>query len=330
MNFAQQSKRNIKDPTKYVELGMNEVLKLQVENGKAQIVIDPFKLEKLTIEARDIVQKFQKDDFLQSMQLFTMIQYYGKGPKVFKPTSEQLFALEKMKLNITCEDFNTPYETIIIDLPKEYVEARSPIGQKLSYVTLLYMKEFRFFSSGMSFEESIYQSWWCAKADAEIEEWLEYKSEDDDSPHVKSLPVSGQERACDRLVKRAVLNYCLLLDEVGIKKCGPENPGEYAQLVKWCQKNTIHTKKNKLNLQAQPIVYKIINEQNIELVRVLSSEDQAPGEPTGRKVGPHNRRGHYRIQRYGVANALKKRIRIPAVIVNKHLLTGPIGATYKT
>ena len=127
-------------------------------------------------------------------------------------------------------------------------------------------------------------------------------------------------------LKRAMLNYCLLLDEVGIRRCGPESINNYNQLVKWCAKKNKHTTRNKIALQAEPIVY-TIDRSPVNLVRI-EGDTMTANDPTGRKVASHWRRGHYRMQPCGPQSSQRKRIRVPPVLVNKNQLI--ISADYKT
>jgi hypothetical protein len=258
------------------------------------------------------------------MDCYAFAQVIGGGPKIFRPTARQLFALENMKLNLTVAEFQMPFPTIVIELPDEYREKRNPEAHCL----ILHRDPITdMFVHVVMYVDTAYKSWWPAQRDQEVEHWL---GANDIRVDYGDISVTQDEATQEFIFRRAALNYCLLLDEVGIKKEGPACPSEYAQLVKWCQKKTKHTAKNKVQLQAQPIVYGL-EKQPTDLIRIVGSVDQLPAAETGRIVSPHSRRGYYRMQPHGPGSTLRKRIRIPATIVNKHLLLeGPPGATYKT
>ncbi len=117
------------------------------------------------------------------------------------------------------------------------------------------------------------------------------------------------------------MNYCLLLDEVGCHKVGPHSPLNFDHLVKTSRRNKVFAKANKVKVRTHPMVYGI--DREVQLVKIVGAESDLPPELTGRSVSPHCRRGFYKMQPHGPNNTLRKRIRIPSVIVNKHLLTGP-------
>lgn len=251
------------------------------------------------------------------IETYVSSQALGAGPKIFRPTSDQMFALEKMKLNLSVSDFAMPYPTVIIELPDEYKKARLPTAECL----ILHMHDAtKFFIHTVLYGDGTsYKSWWPGRPWLDMEEWLVNGPWRD----MGDIKVELDEREAEINFRRVALNYCLLLDEVGVKHQGPASPNEYAQLVKWCQKKNVHTPLNKVNLQAQPHVYTMVRKP-VDLVRVVGSMPPAhDAEETSRTVSPHSRRGHYRMQPHGVGNCERKRIRIPAVIVNKHLLTGP-------
>lgn len=317
------------DKSMYVEMKQHEVLYLSFDNNSTTIGIDPTKLDKIGYKARLTLQEYAKRDYLEKMELFLITEIIANGPKIFKPTAHQLFMLENMKLNLTFEEFVTPFPAIVVDLPEEYAKARSPEGQRPYICSALYWDAKKKFILHNVYDGQYgVKSWGKIKEDnAEIEDWFSQEFYTEMRPwHLKT---TEQELFCETQIKRAIMNYCLLLDEVGIKKQGPANPNEYSQLVKWCQKQTPHTKKNKALLQAQPIIF-ALDKKPIELVRVVDSSDKLPAEETGRKVSPHSRRGHYRMQPHGPNSSLRKRIRIPCTIVNKKMLTEPLTQEYKT
>jgi hypothetical protein len=175
-------------------------------------------------------------------------------------------------------------------------------------------------------EHHALKGWWFPKNEQLMEDWF---ADERFNIEATQVPFSELEAQMEIKVRRAIANYVLLLDEVGTKLCGPESPNEYAQLVKWCSKKTPHTKMNKIRLAAQPIVYNLLDKP-IELVREVKEGELPEKNESDRTVKPHPRRGFYKMQPYGPKQSLRKRIRIPATIVNKHLLISPLTAVYKT
>jgi hypothetical protein len=321
MTFAELIRNLGIDTAPYVEIGESDVFLFRKTEEGSSLYFDTKKISKLSTKALAILAATKKENFLMQLEVYATCQVLGKGPKIFRPTAYQLSMLEKMQLNIEVKDFHMPFESIIVELPRDYIEPKD----KSINISILHRKDQLFLHSCWQ-TGTVVKSWWAPQPDEHIESWFD---KDYFKGALTDLPPTQEEQNAEMQIRRAVMNYCLLLDEVGIKKEGPASPNQYAQLVKWCQKKNEHTKKNKAALQAQPIIYSLAK-QNIELVRETKSSND-PGDPTGRKMPAHSRRGHYRMQPCGLKNLERKRIRIPPTIVNKHLLMGPPPiAEYKT
>lgn len=277
-----------------------------------------------TERTRKYMQLVDDECVAIKMETYLNSQILGGGPKIFRPTSEQLFALEKMRLNIQVTDFKTPYSTMVVELPEEYRKARSA---EANCSVLHLHAATKFFIHSLVYDITAYKTWWPAKPHDELETWFAGEDIKTDFGDLKVMP---DEVQAEMLVRRATLNYCLLLDEIGVREIGPQVPNQYNQLVKWCQKRNEHTERNKIELQAQPKLY-CLDKLPTNLVRVVGSRSELPPAETGRVVSPHSRRGHYRMQPYGPKNEMRKRIRIPPTIINAHLLLGgEPGATYQS
>lgn len=245
--------------------------------------------------------------------LTTMI--LGPGPKIFRPTAEQCFALERMKLTLDVADFAMPFETMVIEWPEEYLKARC---DKTVVSALHYHKESSFFiHSNMYRDGTAYKAWHPINPGQEVESWFKPH----DFKDMGAIPVTLDERETEEIFRRVALNYCLLLDEVGCHLVGPNSPNQYSELVRLSRNNKVFAKHNKINIRMHPMVYTI--DREVQLVKVVASEGELPPETTGRSLSPHCRRGFYKMQPHGPNNSLRKRIRIPSVIVNKYLLVGP-------
>lgn len=308
----------------WTEIGMKNMLLSNVDDGVFKIVPN---LPKGDIPElmKAILMELAKSSFLGKIEGFLTARVLGNGPKIFLPTSEQMFALEAMQLNILPEDFNTPFPDIVVDLPVEYAATKGTVEGTPRFSIFHHDKAKKLFIHSVAHNDTAMKSWWVA-GDGELEEWFNHDWSDYDPRSRQSLVATDHERLVEEQIRRAVMNYCLLLDEVGVKCNGPVHEGEYQKLVKWCQKKTVHTKTNRIRLRQQAFTYRPA--KATELVRYVNAPSELDGEPTGKKMPPHHRRGHYRMQ---PCKEGRKRIRIPAVFVNAHLLTGELPkATYKS
>lgn len=326
------------------ELGSKDSFKLIMDTlqNKMSVKIDQEAVNKCSNSTKEVVIEISrrfvgKAQFVDILDLLMLSRVLGHGPKVFRPTALQLRYLEQMDINVSVSDFHMPFSEIVIELPSDYTEtkvvenpfkdgslAKAGPTHRPAFSVMLFDKDNGFYCHSLTMSNgSGLKGWWYPQPDWTLEEWL--KVAEDSIKHT-----TEEELRLETDVRRAILNYCLLLDEVGIKQDGPHNPNEYNQLVKWCGKKfNEHTIKNRLRKQLHPMIYSLNKE--VKLHVVVKSHGDLPSEETGVKMPPHHRRGHYRMQRYGVGLSEKKRIRVPPVFVNSHMLTGDKpNVVYKT
>jgi hypothetical protein len=111
----------------------------------------------------------------------------------------------------------------------------------------------------------------------------------------------------------------------GAVRVGPDNPAHYARLERHVQASRRSGDAERLanaefDLWALPVRYRLA--QDVRLYRVEAAEG---GEGAGRMVAPHWRCGPGLSQR--------RRIAVPAVLVNAHLFLGSrerASATYRS
>lgn len=338
--LAEQTRLRQVSAELYVEIGQHEaVVPYRDQEGKAALRVPYAAYNKLSPKAKSILGIADELSFLMKLEIYVASRIYGGGPKIFRPTAEQLFALEKMKLNIEIRDFYTPFETIVVEIPEEYSKARTHVSERaINYSVLVFNKKHNFLVHDIVYDEHALKSYWMTTSEEEVlEDWFAAsvdKAEPLDTDYLPGdIVTSWAEYKLEMLVRRAVCNYCLFLDEVGTKQVGPVHPGEYHQLVKWCEKKNQHTAGNKIKLASQPIIYKM-KAVPTPLVRNISSDKpEMPFGKSGKIMPYHVRRGHYKMQPFGPRDQVKeknedgtyrnrKRIRIPATIINAHLAPG--------
>jgi hypothetical protein len=136
---------------------------------------------------------------------------------------------------------------------------------------------------------------------------------------------------------RLTLSACLMTMVYGLTRVGPANSSQRQRL----ERHVISARKSgdaerlrnaEFDLQSLPIRYRF--SQDVHLYRLEDVPERAAGgAPTGPVVAPHWRRGHYRMQACGPGLTLRRRIAVPAVLVNGHLFLGEraeASATYRT
>lgn len=321
------------DFASYVKLCKNSDLRLYVELAPK---LELYHAEgNLHIRVHPSLQNLvASQSFYEVLELYLTARVFSEGPKLFRPTAEQLRLLGEMTLNVPLAEFAMPFPTVVVEFPTEYSAThitRNPEDNREVFPGAETQRPV--FSvlhrSGDNFVHSLYtdamvslKSWYhLYSGAAEVEDWLtaEY-----------GVDFATEEVTLELEARRAVLAYVLLLDEVGVKKRGPLHPGQCAAWRKTADKNNEHSAAARENLRRAPQVYEL--NQEVELYRTVDSHDQL-GEPTGRTVAPHHRRGHYRNVPCGPGRSERRRVRVPPVFVNKHLFLGSMAdakAVYKS
>jgi hypothetical protein len=136
---------------------------------------------------------------------------------------------------------------------------------------------------------------------------------------------------------RLAVSACLMTMVYGAVRVGPNNPTQHRRLERHDEASRRSGDAGRLanaafDLRALPVRYRLA--QDVRLYRVEAAEERAEGgEATCLVLAPHWRRGHYRMQAYGPGLSQRRRIAVPAVLVNAHLFLGPkqgAAATYRS
>jgi len=273
---------------------------------------------------KHLVQKvvpYPLDKNNNAIDAFLDAELFGRGIKVFRPTAMQALMSLHTTLNIEFDDYNQPFPTVVIELPEEASKQLVlSNGNTVDTVILQHFKEERLiFFNAIDSESDKINSVWLPRDGQTLEDYIVERLEG-------NFELLGE--AFVKAVKIA-LNYCLLLDEFGTKRVGPQNPSHYDRLQRRSKKKTGHEKDAELELKMHPIVY-TIDQTPVLYTRKVVTDKEA--KDTGEQVHPHLRRGHYCNQPYGPNGSLRKRIRRPPVFVNSHLFLGnmtDVKVTYK-
>jgi hypothetical protein len=300
--------------------------------------------DKFTYE--DIELALANDSVTNLIDLYIWQDIVLTGPKIFRPTQVQFEVLEHMRISLPLEDYVQPFETVIIELPNDYMQTKithlpqagTTRGKEVlaenHQPTMLMLRLDKpnnllltqtIFDSGFSIKTA-----YSPKPNQILEEYISILNQ----KYSDSEECTDDEVRIAEEVVRSGINYCLLLDEVGIKKKGGINQNYYSNLIKYREKaikNKDQERANKLSneIRSYPILYEL--SQEVKLYKTVSSHSELP-QHTDRVVTPHHRRGFYKMQPHGPNNSLRKRIRIAPVFVNAHLFAGDMinaKVTYK-
>lgn len=237
------------------------------------------------------------------------------GPKVFRPTREQLAMLSRTEPRVPFREYRQPFPAMVIEYPEE--------GHHGGFWTIVLQTPYSIVCSTINPQGQYLNLILSPKNKEEtIGSVLDRASQclNDDS-----LPFEEGERGTSLVGARTAINACLLLTLYGARRKGVDNQSHEDRLKRYLDKARKGKGKNDVEkaereLRLLPVVYSFAQEVNLSRQDRMSSSEVL--EPTGRHLHPHWRSGHIRTQHYGTALTESRLIYIAPVLVNSHLLLG--------
>lgn len=258
---------------------------------------------KATVRARD--QRLRKIDKIADLfSLHSASIWLVDGPKAFAPTVEQAKALEHVEVNLTIDDYRQPYPAIVVQLPKGY----EPFHSVLVY-------------SG----EIIAATLWSERNEYDITTTIAHAR---GANHIeKSINTFDDDCQCRPAAVRALrvaLNSCLALSNwpTASRLMYPKEIESDTRLASKAKSEEARRRaKERLSLP----VMKIEFTQEIKFHHVEGGAER--GEPTGRQVSTHWRRGHWAMLACGQGRAERRLTFRRATLVRGDLFEGDTANT---
>lgn len=148
-----------------------------------------------------------------------------------------------------------------------------------------------------------------------------------------SLDMTPEEVALGSALSKLGLNVCLMATAYGVKCLGPANPAHY----EWLKRHALLARKRgkeqqeKAEMEVRTMPIRNTFAQEVTLYQREAATSHRKGvEKGGWTITPHWRRGHWRAQPCGPGRSERKRVAIPAVLVNGHLFLGSMADTMTT
>lgn len=255
---------------------------------------------------------------------YTMSKMLSEGPKVFSFDALTCEALENFDLNVSCADYSQPFSSVVIELPKNYTERRvvpfdrgthapdfavvhhDPKGQVVMLIIRMSSHQVLTRLLKLDLAPTLEEVWDMAKRS--------WGPED-------SLQMTPEENALGTSLCKLALNVCLLGTTYGVRCLGPDNPSHHRRLQHFAQvarkKGRDRVAQADIDLLTLPMRYTFAEDVVLYHREAVSSEADGKG---GWTMTPHWRRGHYRLQPCGPGRSDRRRIAIPSVLVNGHML----------
>ena len=293
--------------------------------------------ERVRLELRSILAKATRQ--VDKVEIALMGLALADGPKIFRPRQLDFEMLEETTANVLIEDYCQPFRTVVIELPDLYAAKkqihcphagkyiygyRQPKDHYPTMVILQYWPKAKCVLSAVYFSSDVsIKTCFAPTADETIEMCLAKLRCEDEFSGV--LRTTNEEWELTRGILRAAINFCMLVDEVGHERVGPDGAEHERELRKYAEamsrgRDKERAARARAKLAAVPYLYEL--DQQVQLYKTVATHNDLPGDPTGRTMPPHHRRGHWRMQAHGPERSLRKRIRIPPVFVNSYLFLG--------
>jgi hypothetical protein len=244
------------------------------------------------------------------MGTYAIGQWIARGPKVFKLTAGQQEALAQIDLTMPSSDFSSPFPAVLVqtDVPPYYA-------------TLVYWdeEEAGIICNAFSHDE---------KSDICTTIYRE-------APRIEDTILKYDEDCQDCTVQchkalRIALNGCLALSHFGHHR-DYLFPAERQQ-DRWASVNAKRPEARRAaadRLATAPELLTFSQDVKLHATERIRST-VSDGEPTGREVRAHWRRGHWRKQACGEGFSQHKRILIRPVMVRADRFAGNASDTFAT
>lgn len=289
------------------------------------------------------VLSFSGGEVAAGIDVYCAGSMLAEGPKIFRPTLEECLAFEEVEVNLHVRDYAQPFDTFVIELPAEYTNLRKvqglvraslysqeSINERYGPVAQIVRVER---PSGMVAVLTITSV--KGMTVSGIVGSSEQATIEDDLGKMLIGETSGYTTApellMEKLTTRVSLNACLFLVDRGHRLSAQTNQSYIDRLKSRRERAEKRGDDEKAALAEKelsevPLVYEF--SQKINVRRYIGSSDACGGVVNGdRKVSPHWRRSHYRMQAHGEKRSKRKRILIEHCMVNEHLFGGDVADT---
>ena len=238
--------------------------------------------------------------------IWALSVWLADGPKVFRPTLVQCQALEHVEVRLNFEDYAQPYPAILIDLPKS--------DDYAPFTNVICFKSENLIIFSLNTPEHVEDIVTCINrynGRGTLEESFQRYDGDCDmfqQPASRALRIAAN--SCLALVGHETATGYLFPKDVESDRRLAQEQTERGERAR-----------ERLPLHAMLVAFKR------EVVLHKTEGGHPSGDPTGREVGCHWRRGHYAMQPYGPGSSLRKRILRLPVLVREDKFLGDLSDT---
>lgn len=258
----------------------------------------------------------------EAVWMWTLGRLMHTGVKMFRPTVRQCEAMCEVEINMPLSEYAQPYPVIVYEYPEDFCKemaAKLGCNRFPSFTVCSHDHEQNFVQVASMFAQGDTVTTLIPYREGQtVEEVL--TSVD------PRLPPGDPEFKLGELLQRIALNFSLMMThhKVVDEPQSRENTRRWREL----QKSKDPDKREKGRLLGLQDIRVIRFEQNIKFYDEETERKARPqGEPTGRMMPPHWRKGHWLMQAHGPGRTLRKRQLRKPVFIHPELFLGDITDT---
>jgi hypothetical protein len=273
----------------------------------------------------------EEADPMLSAEAILLPTLAASGVKLFRPRADECAAMNAVDVGIPFADYRQPFPCFAVEFPPAFretlrfhdtmcKESAVPVGvfaihqaaERILFFTVI---------SDNGYAMPVLS---CATRDEDtVEDMVTERP-----GFVTDGGLSPEEERVRYVASRVAVNACLLLTHFGYESAGPADPARAA----WLADRVRNAKKvkpevreeNRRKLALMPEVFRFT--QDVSLYD-RADDPREPATPTGRRVTPHHRRGHWAMMACGVGRAERRRTFRRPTFVNAELFKGHPGDT---
>lgn len=245
------------------------------------------------------------------MGLVNLSKWIASGPKIAHPGEERCEALSHIEVRLRVDEIALPFPHVMVELP--------PLPQFGPYCRVLVSKwedprtGFPILATNTMSPGNDEDIISIIRDRDDIPNWCVENTLDKFEPGCEGV------EHFSKVASRVGINTCLMLSghfEAAL-------PNDFLNDRRLAREHTERGKKarDRLTTAVQIATF------DSSIVFKKSEGGHPRGEPTGREVSTHWRRGHWRMQACGTGRAERKRILIAPVLVRKDLFVGDLSDT---
>ncbi|NJL70179.1 MAG: hypothetical protein HC888_00595 [Candidatus Competibacteraceae bacterium] len=312
-------------------------------------------LDKVPIQYRRVLSEMMRDDPWLLAHVHSISCCLGSGAKVFSPSDDQCLIFENSDINLSFKEMHLAYDTYAVEIPEKYAsKMQCNFGDPSdSSRTITSLPHLAFMAidrvSSVCVMTLCYLNGSCVSCsialDIDGKMVCDVVSTENMKTHFEEL--NGQYKTVhsgmggdgttvrfldvdlgEVLIMSRAMRLCLNAGIFAAHFGCDADPSSVRDRKKIIDRIDKHTEDGNHKLASSSKADLLFAPEYLEITQMIDMLPTGSGETSlgedGKPVKPHWRRGHWRMQRYGVGLGQTKKTFIKPVFVNSHLFKGSL------